>query len=86
MKVLKINGRSEEYIPEKLVASIVKAGAPAEIAREIARRAEEKFSAVPEVKSHEIREFALSELKEKHAEAYENWRSYERLVKKRVEE
>ena len=85
MKVLKQNRRSEEFIPEKIVASIVKAGAPVEIAREIAKHAEEKFSSVPEVRSEEIREFTLSELKERHSEAYENWVSYERLVKKKFE-
>ncbi len=85
MKVLKENRRSEEFIPEKIVASIVKAGAPVEIAREIAKHAEERFSSYPEIKSQEIREFTLSELKEKHSEAYENWISYERLVKKKLE-
>jgi transcriptional repressor NrdR len=33
VKVLKRDGREEEFIPEKIVVSILKAGAPVDVAR-----------------------------------------------------
>ena len=40
VKVVKRDGRMEEFIPEKIVVSVLKAGAPPDVARMIAKKVE----------------------------------------------
>ncbi len=40
VKVIKRDGREEEFILEKVIVSILKAGAPVDVARKIARKIE----------------------------------------------
>ncbi|MGC9554630.1 MAG: ATP cone domain-containing protein, partial [Thermoplasmatota archaeon] len=56
-KVIKKDGREEEFIPEKIVVSAVKSGAPPELAREIAR--EIQATRQETMESKEIRERVL---------------------------
>ncbi len=77
MRVKKRDGSYEAFMPEKIVVSAVKAGAPYEIAREIASsfesRSEEEFE------SSAIREYTLSELRSRgHESVAKSWEAYER--------
>ncbi len=83
VKVRKRDGRIEEFIPEKLVVSMIKAGAPPDVAREIARKIEERIKDKEEVHTNELREMVLKELKERNKEWYDNWIVFDRAVKKR---
>jgi transcriptional repressor NrdR len=74
-KVLKKNGTVEEFIPEKIIVSCIKAGAPVGIAREIAAIVEAKAKA--ETSTAEIRSFVLWLLNEKNPEWEKNWLRYE---------
>ncbi len=83
-RVVKRSGRAEEFAREKLVVSMLKAGADLATARELAGRIEEEFAGKDEVRTEEIRSRVLELLKEKNAEWYENWIVYDRAVKKRL--
>ncbi len=83
-KVIKRRGTVEEYAVEKLVTSMLKAGADLKTAREIARRIEEELAEKEEVRSEELRSRVLELLKERNREWYENWVVYDRAVKKRA--
>lgn len=84
VKVIKRDGRIEEFIPEKIVVSILKAGAPPEVARKIARKIECAFDDGPEsVTTVELTKFILGELKRLNEEWYRNWIAYDRSVKGR---
>jgi len=81
VKVLKRDGRSEDFIVEKVVVSVVKSGAPAEIAREIAQKIEVREG----MSTREIKSTVLEALREKDPEWEKNWLVYDRAVKKRAE-
>ena len=81
MKVIKRDGSTEAFMPEKIVVSAVKSGAPYETAREIAS----SLSKRPEstMKSTEIRKYVLSELRTRKATAAADaWETYDRKHKK----
>ena len=82
-KVAKKNGTIEEFIPEKIVMSCVKAGAPVGVAREIAAFVEAKVKV--ETSTDEIRRFVLWLLRQKNPEWEKNWLKYEETAKKRKE-
>ena len=83
VSVVKRYGVKEEFIPEKIVASVSKVGASAEIAREIAKKVEEKaYEGIP---TTEIRSMVLSTLKEHNSDWATNWVFYEKAIKKRRE-
>ncbi len=79
-KVLKKDGTVEEFMPEKIIVSCVKAGAPIGIAREIAAFVEAK--AKVETSTAEIRRFTLWLLHQKNPEWEKNWLRYEATKKK----
>jgi 2-phosphoglycerate kinase len=79
--IKKRDGRIEEFIPERIVVSCVKAGADLETAREIAN--EIKRSLKETTEADELRERVLALLKEKTPKWKENWLLYDRAVKKR---
>ena len=81
MKVTKRDGKTEDFVIEKVAVSMVKSGAPAEVAREIAKRIEAE---VQEGVIRDIRRRVLEELREKNLEWEENWLVYDRSVKKRT--
>ncbi len=82
MKVRKrSSGTEEEFLPVKIVAAAIKAGASVELADEVAKAVQEKFKDRDVVDSSEIREFVLSYLKEREPSAYENWLRFDSRVK-----
>jgi len=82
VKVTKRDGRVEEFIPEKIVVSAVKTGAPVDLARQIARDVEK--TAKDKTSTVEIRKKVLEELRSKKPEYEQNWLVYDRSVKKRT--
>ncbi len=82
MKVRKRStGEEEDFLPVKIVAAAIKAGASVELADEVARAVQERFKDKEVVDSSEIREFVLSYLREKEPRAYENWLRFDSRVK-----
>lgn len=79
-KVVKRDGSFEEFIPEKIVVSCIKAGAPVGVAREIATFVEAKIKV--ETSTAEIRQFVLWLLRQKNPEWEKNWLKYEENIKK----
>jgi transcriptional repressor NrdR len=81
MKVMKRNGSTEVFMPEKVVVSAVKSGAPYETARDIASSLSKRSES--SMKSTEIRKYVLTELRAKKAvSAADAWESYDRKHKK----
>lgn len=77
MDVKKKTGKTEPFMPEKVVVSIVKAGAPYEVAKQIAQ----SLSAKPasSMKSSEIRDYIFKELKTKgYTSVVAHWESYDK--------
>ncbi len=80
-EIKKRDGTVEEFVPEKIVVSCMKAGADLETARGISN--EIKRTLNEKTDSRELREKVLSLLEEKNPEWKENWLVYDRAVKKR---
>ncbi|MEX0568871.1 MAG: ATP cone domain-containing protein [Candidatus Njordarchaeota archaeon] len=83
-KVIKMDGSVEEYQRQKLVSSLMSAGAPEDVANKIADKIEEKISEREEITTRELREQALEELGKENPEWKDNWVFYDRIVKGRV--
>ena len=82
VQVKKRDGRKEPFVPEKIVVSMVKTGAPAEYARTIAQEIEQ--AAVDEITTKDIRNKTLGRLRAKNPEWEQNWIVYDTAVKKRT--
>ncbi len=82
IKVVKVDGRTEDFDKEKIVKACVNAGAPEDIARQIADEVEAK--AKDGIPTTEIRRMVLIRLREKCPEAAESWEFYDRIVKGRI--
>ena len=78
--VVKKDGRKEEFVSEKIVASAVKSGATSEIARTIAKRVEDVKK--DEIRAVEIRDIVLKELKDMNADWHNKWLAYDKGVKR----
>ncbi len=77
MDVKKKTGKSEPFMPEKIVVSIVKAGAPYDVAKQIAQSLSAKQAS--SMKSSEIRDYVLKELKAKGlTSVVAHWESYDK--------
>lgn len=82
MKVVKRDGSTEVFMPEKVVVSAVKSGAPYETARDIASSLSKRTEST--MKSTEIRSYVISELRSrKAATAADAWETYDKKHKKR---
>ncbi|MEL9989779.1 MAG: ATP cone domain-containing protein [Thermoproteus sp.] len=83
--VIKRDGSREPFIYEKLVVSILKAGADVESARTIAFKVICRlFSGDPiEVTSEQIRSMVLEELQKVNGEWYSRWIEFEQTVKRK---
>jgi|UniRef100_A0A7J2T962 ATP cone domain. len=83
--VVKRGGSKEEFIPEKIVVSCLKAGATLEVARKIAKIVEAKLleQDVKEVSAKDLTKMILELLKKENEEWYRNWIVFDRAVKKR---
>ena len=82
VRVKKRDGRSEDFTVEKVVVSMVKSGAPADVAREIAKNIEGEVH--EGISTRDIKRRVLEELRKKNPEWEENWLVYDRSVKKRT--
>ena len=80
-QVMKRDGRTEEFIPEKIIVSIVKVGAPAELARQIAKDIQGKVK--DKISTAEIRRIVLEDLRKSKPLFEQDWIIYERVVKKK---
>ncbi len=82
MEVRKRSGSTEVFMPEKVVVSAVKCGAPYDTAREIASSLSDRTEKT--IESTEIRDFVLSELRSRDAaSAADAWEAYDRDKKSR---
>ncbi|KUG20987.1 hypothetical protein ASZ90_009269 [hydrocarbon metagenome] len=81
--VVKRDGRREAFVPEKVVVSAMKSGAPPEEARGVAGAIERE--AHEGMTTEEIRSRVLEELRGRNPEWERNWLVYDRSVKKRHE-
>ncbi len=79
--VKKRDGRTELFVPEKIVASALKTGATVEYSRTISQEIER--SAGKSITTDEIRTKALEMLKEENPAWERNWTVYDEAVKKR---
>ncbi|MFN3803453.1 MAG: ATP cone domain-containing protein [Pyrobaculum sp.] len=86
VKVIKRDGREEEFIPEKIVVSILKAGAPAEVARKIAKKIECYVDDRESITAKELTKLILTELKKVNELWYRNWIVFDQAVKRRQTE
>lgn len=82
--VRKRDGRLEEFVPEKVIVSALKSGATVAVARRIARDVEAQ--ARDETPSTEIRSMVLSSLGREDPVLEQNWRTYDRAIKRRPEQ
>ena len=82
MKVRKRDGREEEFIREKIVVAVVKAGSSLENARAIAKEVENLFLTRDAVTSEEIKNADLKRLTDRDVAAYRSWLEYNSSNKK----
>jgi 2-phosphoglycerate kinase len=82
LKVTKRDGRIEEFVPEKIVVSIVKVGVPTDVARQIAKDIQSKVK--EKISTAEIRKIVLENLRKSKPQWEQDWLIYERVVKKRA--
>jgi hypothetical protein len=76
MQIRKRDGSIEAFMPEKVVVSIVKSGAPYKDARSIADSLSNRSDQVME--TTDVRDFVHSELKSRgHKSSIENWNRYD---------
>lgn len=82
ISVMKRNGKTEGFIPEKIIVSIVKVGAPVDVARQIAKDIQSKVK--DKTNTDEIRKIVLDDLRKRKTQWEQDWLIYERAVKKRT--
>jgi len=77
-----MDGRSEEFDKEKIIRACIAAGAPQEVAEEIANEVEKKVR--DGMTTREIRALILESLEKRNPEWRDSWEFYDRIVKKRI--
>jgi len=80
-QVMKRDRRTEEFIPEKIIVSIVKVGAPVDLARQIAKDIQSKVK--EKISTAEIRRIVLEDLRKSKPLFEQDWLIYERVVTKK---
>ena len=78
--VIKKDGRKEPFIKEKIVTSAVKAGAPVEIARDIAEKIEKNLE--DSIKTQYVKKQVLDELKYHNPEWPKRWMYFDKRIKR----
>jgi len=88
VRVIKRDGREEDFIPEKVVVSCLKAGATPEVARRIAKIIEGRIldKRLEKITAKELTAWILQLLKRENEEWYRNWIIFDRAVKRRETE
>lgn len=79
-KVIKKDGREEEFIKEKIVVSVIKTGSSAVIGRAIADEVEKIKE--DQIKTKVIRTIVLEKLKKRDEGWYKNWVNYDESAKR----
>jgi len=79
-KVIKKDGRKEDFIREKIVVSALKTGASVDVARTIADKIKKETN--KEVSTSKIRESVLHELHKHNPDWSKRWISYDKGVKR----
>ncbi len=82
INVIKRDGEEEPFEKNKIVDSIVNAGAPKKVAKEIASEVEDSVGEL--VSTEEIRNMVLARLKKRHKKSVEEWINYETEEKARA--
>ncbi len=83
MRVRKRDGIEEDFIREKIVVAIVKAGGRADLARTLSQEVEDSLSRNSAVTTDQIRTEVFNRLKSKDAKTYSSWIEYDRQTKNR---
>jgi transcriptional regulator NrdR family protein len=78
MRVRRKDGREEEFVSEKIVVAVVKAGGKAEIGRAIAKEVERALSSNTTVTTEQIRTEVLNRLKSRDSKTYNSWVAYDK--------
>ena len=78
--VIKKDGRREPFIREKIVVSVVKSGAPVEIARKIADKIERHPDET--IKTQWVRKQVLDELSYHNPDWPKRWYSFDKNIKR----
>ncbi|AWR96582.1 ATPase [Acidianus sulfidivorans JP7] len=88
VKVIKRDGSEEELIYEKIVVSVLKTGAPIDIARKIAFIVIGKIYSdnKEKISAKELTSLILNNLKKENEEWYRNWIAFDKIAKKRETE
>jgi len=81
--VTKRDGSRQEFIQEKIVVSALKSGASPQVARRIAKEVESELS--EEGTTNDIRRNVLTKLARENKQWEQDWRTYDRAVKRRPE-
>jgi transcriptional repressor NrdR len=86
--VIKRDGSKEEFIPEKIVVSCLKAGASSEVARKIAKIIEGRLleQNISQISAKDLTRMILELLKKENEEWYRNWIVFDRAIKRRKTE
>jgi transcriptional regulator NrdR family protein len=79
-EVIKRNGSREPFIKEKIVTSAVKAGAPVNIARRIAREIEDRSDSAIHTKN--IRTYIFDTIELHNPDVIKKWISYDKNIKR----
>jgi len=80
--VTKRDGSRQEWVSEKIVVSALKSGASPDVARRIAKELESEIS--EEGSTNDIRRSVLEKLARENKQWEQDWRTYERAVKRRT--
>lgn len=85
VKVLKRDGSEEEFVPEKIVVSCLKAGATVDVARKIAKIIEGRIldRGLEKVNALDLTKWILELLKKENEEWYRNWLVFDKAIKRR---
>jgi len=78
MQVIKKDGKTEEFVKEKITVSLVKNGLDVDTARKIADSIEAKFISKDSIASSEIRAEVLNALQSNNMSQYNKWLEYEK--------
>ena len=79
-RVIKKDGRKEDFIQEKIVVSALKTGASVDVARIIADKIQKETN--KEISTTKIRESVLHELHKHNPEWSKRWISYDKGIKR----
>lgn len=78
MKIVRRDGTTEDFIREKIVVAVIRAGGRLEMARGIAQDVESALASSKKVTTDQVRTEVQNRLKAKDAAVYKSWMSYDK--------